>query len=325
MRRYDMRGPLLQAAAILTVALAGPNALAEPSPADRDTSRSLYAQGMQALDAHDYAAAERACGGAYALVKVTTAAVCWARALEGLGKLIEARDVFVEATHIPAKPDEPAVLASAREAARTEADGLAKRIPTMTVVVSGAAETTPLQVTLDAAIVKSETARLPRKLNPGHHTLTVSAQGFGPATADVTIAEGEDRQVQVALPPMAPGEAGKRPEQPAAPQAPLPPTQGTGSVPTLAIVVGGVGVAGLVVGAATAVAATSKHSTLQGECNGTICPPSAQGDLNSFHSLRTASAIVGGAALWVFAPSRPNDASARLWVGPASAGVTGAF
>ncbi|MGO9838730.1 MAG: PEGA domain-containing protein [Polyangiaceae bacterium] len=304
---------------------------AEPSAADRDTSRSLYAQGMEALDKHDYATAERACGGAHALVKVTTAAVCWARALEGLEKLIEARDVFVEATHIPARPDEPAVLASAREAARTEADGLEKRIPTVTLVASGPAETTPLQVVLDGSTVKSETARLPRKLNPGHHTLTVSSPGFGPATADVTIAEGEDRRVTVALRPIALGETATTPVSEAAPPAPA---QASHGVPVLAIVAGGVGVVGIVVGAVTALAATSKHTSLQGECNGSICPPSAQGDLDSFHTMRTVSAIgyvvgalgiVGGAALWFFVPSRPSDTSARLWVGPGSAGVAGAF
>ncbi len=74
---------------------------AEPSAADRDTSRALYATGMQALEVHEYPAAERACGGAYALVKAPTSAACWARGLEGLGRLIEARDVFLEAARFP--------------------------------------------------------------------------------------------------------------------------------------------------------------------------------------------------------------------------------
>jgi phosphohistidine phosphatase SixA len=59
---------------VATVLHIRPVRAAEPSAADRDTSRSLYAQGMEALDKHDYASAERACGGAYALVKVSTAA-----------------------------------------------------------------------------------------------------------------------------------------------------------------------------------------------------------------------------------------------------------
>jgi hypothetical protein len=72
------------------LATGGASHAGEPSAGDRETSRGLYGQGMQALDAHDYAAAERACGGAYALVKAPTAATCWAQALEGLGRLVEA-------------------------------------------------------------------------------------------------------------------------------------------------------------------------------------------------------------------------------------------
>ncbi len=319
-------------AACVAVALhATPARAAEPSAADRDTSRALYAQGMEALDAHDYVSAERACGGAHALVKVPTSAACWARALEGLGRLVEARDEFLEAAHFPVKPDEPAVFASARDSSQAEADQLSKRVPTVTLVVSGPDGTAPLRVTFDGASLAPETARLARKANPGRHTITVAAKGFEPTTADVDVSEGENRRVNVALSPIAGAEAATTRAPGEAPPAP---TQGAHRVPTLAIVAGGVGVVGVVVGVATALAATSKHTTLLGECSGSTCPPSAKGDLDSFHVLRTVSAvgyvggvvgIVGGAALWYFAPSRPSDASTRVWVGPVSAGVMGAF
>jgi hypothetical protein len=42
-------------------------------------------------------------------------------------------------THLPARPDEPAVFTSVRNAARAEADALAKRVPTVTLVISRAA------------------------------------------------------------------------------------------------------------------------------------------------------------------------------------------
>ena len=78
---------------LLTGLAASKAVAAEPSAADKETSRALYAQGMQALDAHDYVAAERACGGVFKVVNVPPGAVCWAKALEGLGKLwVEARD-----------------------------------------------------------------------------------------------------------------------------------------------------------------------------------------------------------------------------------------
>jgi hypothetical protein len=302
---------------------------ADLSAGDRETARGLGTQGVLALDAHDYATAERACGGAYALVKAPTVGTCWARALEGLGRLLEARDVFVEVTHLPTRPDEPAVFTSARDAARTEAEALAKRVPTLTFVVSGVPETTPLRVALDGAIVKAETARLPRKVNPGSHAISVSAPGFEPATEQVTIGEGEDRRVEIQL---RPSSGGTGPE-------PLAQRSATGgsSPPVLAIVATGVGVVGLVVGVVAGVAGSSKHSTLSGECdaaNGT-CPPSAASDLDTFHSLRTVSTVgyvvgalglvAGGVLFFALPTSKEAPASTGLYVGPASCGLAGTF
>jgi hypothetical protein len=325
---------------MLVTAVAASSAIAsEPSAADRDTSRSLYAQGMAALDAHDYAAAERACGGAYALVKVSTAATCWARALEGLGRLIEARDVFVEATHIPVKADEPAVLASAREAARAYADSLAKRIPTLTLIASGPPETAPLQLALDGMIVKAETARLPRKVNPGHHTLSVSAPGFGAATADVTIAEGEDRRVEVLL-----HASSERPETRVSVALSLGDARDVGAMPSAstsskapAFIAFGVGGAGLVLGSIFGAIALGDASGLKSQAGcPSICPPSAQSQIGALHGAQWGSdiglgvGVVGlgvGAALLLtsHAPDAPPTTLLRVDVGPSLVAVRGGF
>ena len=96
----------------------------------------------------------------------------------------------------------------------------------------------------------------------------------------------------------------------------------------------GVGAVGIMVGVAVGIAGTSKHSALEGECTGgTNCPLSAQGDLEAFHSLGTyrRSATSSGCGLggWSGALAPPASAkrrsNARLWVGPLSAGVRGAF
>jgi hypothetical protein len=306
---------------------------AEPTAGDRETSRNLGLQGMRALDAHDFPAAELACGGAYALVKAPTVGTCWARALEGLGRLVEARDVFIEVTHIPQRPDEPAVFTNARDTAVTEADGLAKRIPTVTFVISGPSETMPLAVTFDGVSIKSETARLPRRVNPGSHTVSVSAPGFEAATAHVTIAEGEDRRVEISLRPSNGG--------PEASPVLAAPTQrssrGSESLPVPAIIAGSVGVAALVIGVGAGVAGSAKHSALSRECNvvnGT-CPPSAASDLDAFHSLRTVSTVgyvvgvlglvAGGVLFFVMPRSNEYPSSTAVYVGPASCGLIGAF
>src|ERR1019366_5536380 len=112
------------AMAFAGVLLASPALAADPSAADRETSRDLYAQGVKALAASDYAGAERACGGAFKLVNAPTGAICWGRALEGLGKLVEARDAYLAASHYPQRSDEPSVFASARTEGQAGADRL---------------------------------------------------------------------------------------------------------------------------------------------------------------------------------------------------------
>jgi allophanate hydrolase subunit 1 len=65
------------------------------------------------------------------------------------------------------------------------------------------------------------------------------------------------------------------------------------------------------------------------------CPPSEQGDLDAFHSMRTVSTVsyvvgaiglVAGGVLWLTAPpAHPARASAQVWLGPGSAGIGGRF
>ena len=136
---------------------------AEPSPSDRETSRALYADGMQSLDARDYAAAEKACRGAYNLVPLPTPAVCLARSLAGLRRLFEARDLFLSAARSPGKDGEPAVLAQARAIALAEAERLATRIPSIVLVVDGA----PPSAQLSSGFATYPTGTWPLAFGPG--------------------------------------------------------------------------------------------------------------------------------------------------------------
>jgi hypothetical protein len=327
---------IFNGAALVACAVSVTAGAVEPTAGDRETSRSLGTQGVRALAAHDYTAAERACGGAYALVKAPSVGTCWAQALEGLGQLVEARDVFVEVIHLPTRPEEPAIFTSARNVARTEADALGKRIPTVTLAISGPPETTPLRVAIDGALVKSETARLPRKVNPGAHTLSISATGFEPLTAQVTIAEGEDRRLEI---PLRPSNRGREPSdlaQSAPTQEPRSTTSG-GSLPLPAVVAGGAGLAGLVVGVVAGVAGSAKHSALSNECNASrgTCPPSAASDLDAFHTLRTVSTVgyvvgglglvAGGVLFFAMPTSRESPTATGLFVGPSSCWLAGEF
>jgi hypothetical protein len=312
--------------------LSGTAIAADPSAADRETARDLGARGIQALESKDFADAERDCRGAFALVEAPTVGTCLAHALEGLGRLVEARDVFVHVTLLPVKPDEPAVFTRARETAKTAADSLATRIPTVTFVVVGPSQGQAVQVTVDGTQVKPETALLPRRLDPGPHALHVSAAGFEAMAETFSMTEGEDRRLEVKLRPASPGPTSPT-ETKRASGAEEPPRS---TFPMAAIAVGGVGLAGIVVGIAAGVASTSKHSTLAGECNtmNYVCPPSASGDLDAFHTLRTVSAIgyaigavglLGSGALYLAFPRAASVGSVGLLLGPSACAIRGAF
>ena len=175
-------------------------------------------------------------------------------------------------------------------------------------------------------------------LNPGTYHIVATAPGHAQHQSDVTLGEGarEDIEVQpgpavvdarpAAIPPTVP--------------ATIEPTEGSGTPSSgstrTALTYGafGVGAAGIVVGVAVGVAAGSKHSTLEGECTGNNCPSSAQSDIDSFRSLRTWSTVgyvvgfvglAGGAVLLLTAPRAVSDTTAHVWIGPASAGLAGAF
>jgi len=74
---------------VCAVLLAMP-ARAEPNEADRATARALALEAHKALQNKDYATAAERFGRADALVHAPTLVVDWARALQGLGRFVEA-------------------------------------------------------------------------------------------------------------------------------------------------------------------------------------------------------------------------------------------
>jgi hypothetical protein len=303
---------------------ASPSAVAaEPSAADKETSRDLYAEGTKALDAADFTHAERACGGAYKLVNAPTGAVCWGRALEGLGKLVEARDAFLAAARFPRKPDEPDVFTLARAEGQAGADRLAQRIATLVFSVAGVSDSAPLRVAVDGVEITADTARLPRKVNPGRHVVLVASSGFRTARVEVTAAEGQEQRVAVQLHPLPPDEAGEA--EPAAASAPS-------KVP--AFITLGVGGVGVVVGTVFGVMALGDANSLKGQTGcPSSCPGSAQPQIDTLHrdqwlsDTGLAVGVVGlgiGAVLLLTSHS-PEPATIGLDLGPGFVRLRGRF
>jgi hypothetical protein len=184
---------------------------------------------------------------------------------------------------------------------------------------------------------------------PGKHSFLFRAEGYEPATKDVVVLEGKKAQVEtvtlqpvVALaPPAAPVSA--------PPPAPLPPRAvEPGAAPdrgqaqkTLALVAGGLSVAGLVAGSISGAIAGSTWSSAKRECSPGSCGAGSQAQKDRDAALGSAAlsdaffvaggvAALGGALLWLTAPAgRPTGTGLRLGPtvnpGGAGLGVAGAF
>lgn len=251
-----------------------------------------------------------------------------------LGELVEAEGHAAQGRELARQKDEAELV--------TAADGqlvsIAKRLPRLTIRL---ASTAPphCAVASDGAVIEAASLGVEVGVDPGAHVLVVSAPGYAQRRFDVSIEEGARKEVEVEpgakLQSDASDVAASHPTT-AAPAAPRAVHASTSPNRVLAWTVLAVGAAAVTVGVVTGLSAGSKHTTLAGECDpqGGACPPGSQGDIDSFHTLRTASTIayaigaaglVGGAVLWLTAPSPRSDAAAHVWLGPAAAGIAGRF
>jgi hypothetical protein len=206
-----------------------------------------------------------------------------------------------------------------------------------------------VRVFLDGQMLTDHLRGAAIPIDPGEHRLVFRAEGKRHVERTVIIRERDKARVEHIVMEDAPA-----PEEPApnpasvapmawptmkpaatAPTETQPPATGGRKLTPLFFAAAGVAVVGLGVGIGAGVASTSSHTSLQNECTGNDCPPTAQGDLDSFHTLRTvsdigyvvgAAGVVGAAFLFFTAPRKPaTPQAARIWLGPTSAGVAGTF
>jgi hypothetical protein len=197
---------------------------------------------------------------------------------------------------------------------------------------------TAVTVTVDGAPFATSLDGTAIDVNPGKHTLHVEADGYQPATKDVVVVEGKKDQIDivtleaVAKPPAplpAPPPPGPSPTaQPSSVVEPLATTGTWSTRKSLALVAGGVGVAGLVVGSVFGSNAGSAWTRAKSECQPGACGSgsAAQSDRTSALSEATVSTVffvvgglaaAGGVVLWLTAPTGPSPAGTGLRMTPA--------
>ena len=169
---------------------------------------------------------------------------------EKLGHVATAWTQFREVTERLPGNDERHKIAAARAAA------LEPRLPRLTVVLApGAPEGSRVYRGSSELGAGSLDSALP--IDPGKHVLAVDAPGRARSERTIEIAEGESKreELQVGAPLLGGAVDGDT-------------ADGSGDTRrTLGFVLGGVGIAGLAVGAVTGVMVLGKKSTVDDECN----------------------------------------------------------
>ncbi len=301
---------------------------AEPSAADRETARTLMADGRAKRDANDLKTALRAFQAADALMHVPTTAYEVAKTESMLGMLVEARDEALQIARSPTKPGEPTPFADARAAAEKLADELEGRIPSIRVVVQNAPEN--VSVTIDDVTLPAVAVGLPRKLDPGPHAIVVKA-GANEKRMNVEVLEREAKDVPIdfsattATPLPEPHESAK----------------GKGPWMALGITSVAIGGVGLALGAITGSMSLAQTNTIKDSCTGNTCPPvlkdgsSTASALSNAQTLATVSdvafiaggvlAAAGVAFIVVGSTSKKASMAMDLRLGPGSLMLAGRF
>ena len=340
---------------LFVVALPG-RGLAQPGAAgDIVQARELFVQAMEERDSGNAKDALAKFKAAHTMAANPVTAIELGRTYAMLGMLVEARATLLPIADLPIQPEETSRAAEARRDAAPLADAIGRRIPMISVKVSGGRGSTR-SITVDGTGVPVERLVPSLPLDPGPHVVIATDSTGARADAKIDLKEGELREVvlviaepalpganAVAVPPATLLPRGT--PEPSASQSPEPSARVSGSGPT-AIVGLGVGAAGFLTGAALGAVALSKISGIADTCSDVTCAQNAIDELRSARTLAYSSIIsfaLGGAGLVVgvvallsgsnAGPSTATAVKSRgargpfvvPWVGPCAAGLRGSF
>jgi hypothetical protein len=313
-----------------------------------EQARTLASQGFEALQRKDYAAAEVLFRRADELVHAPTLELDHARALVGMGKLVEGHERYEQVIREGVAPDAPWQWKRAVVEAKSELTAIDQRMAWLTITVHGGRA--PV-VEVDGKLVPSAALGVRRATNPGLLVVSAHAEGFLPVRREVTLGEGESDEVELSLEPdpnllLAPVET-QKPRRIVVVAPPPPPPSPDRMLPIVLLSAGG---AALVAGAITGFMALNVRSDLEHACNGEVCVPMNESEYadysqqrDKYRALGTASGValalgagatLAGGALLLFGGKRSSAdvgvgaarrQRASLQVGLGTLVVSGAF
>lgn len=311
----------------LSVAMIPARSQAEPTAGEKETARKLVKSGRAKLASGDAAAALSDLKAAHEIMNVPTTGLELGKAQIAAGKLVEARDTLLSISRIEQKPGEAPQFAKARKTAGELAKQIEPRIAALRIEVVGAKDDQSPRVLVDDTQVSDAMLRGPIAVNPGAHTVVVEL-GNERRRTEVSLGEGESRQVTVDVSSLAPSE---RP----APRPVAPKREPAARTNPLVYIGFGVGGAAAAAGFISGYVAFSKAKDATEKCSGSRCPPETHDDIDTGRTMATVSTVAFviagvGAGVGVYGllnplPAEPAGPSVGVWVGPDRGGVVGRF
>ncbi|MGC4093800.1 MAG: hypothetical protein QM756_39035 [Polyangiaceae bacterium] len=317
----------------VNVAHAGDKALAESL---FDAGRQLMQAGNFEQACPKFAESQRQDPSAGTLINL-------AKCYEGLGRTASAWAEYKEAATLARTMGRDNQALFADEGAKRLESSLSKlRIEAPTPPIAG------LSVMRDGVELGSGSLGVALAVDPGEHVVEARAPGYKPFSTRVSVKpQGDQQMLQLpvlerdAAPVAAPAVVPATPTTTAAPAAPAPASSGSNK--TLAYVLGGVGVAGLVVGTAFGLAAKSQASAAQDDptlCPAKLCSPQGRKEIDAAERKATIATVgfgvgivgIGAGVYFLLSGNKQQEAPpevARLtpWFAPNASGVSysGAF
>jgi hypothetical protein len=254
----------------------------------------LAKEGIKLADEGNCAEAIERLGRAEQLFSAPTSLARLGECQVAVGRLVVGTENLQRVVRTELASTAPPAFKVARERARKVLEEALPRIARLTIKVTPSPAT--ISVTLDGEKVSSASLGTERAVDPGAHSLAASADGFEPATAKVSLGEGQKGAVTLELKPSAPStaaapatpsaSAAAAPSNPPGEPGPRPPQHRSNVVPYALV---GVGVVAVGVGAAFGIIANGKKNDLA--CPNKVCPSSESSHLDSAKTAATVSTI----------------------------------
>ncbi len=305
----------------------------EPSESEKSRARAQALKGDRDFDEGRFAAALGEYRAAGALIGAPTLSVREARALERLGRWVEALDVYARVARTPVTDQSPEPFRRAVDSARAEGDVLKVRVPRVTLNYEGLPSGEQPKLWIDGLPREAVALETARMLDVGRHHLRAQAASGQSSTREVTLAASERRTVTLVFTPPQTKRAGSPPLATPAPAAPpaAQPSKGSSVWPLTLL---SLGAAGIGLGVTTGALASQEHNLVSDQCPNRVCVPGTEGQqhLDRFRTMRTWSTIgyafgavglAGGITLYLLPSSRPTRVG--IEVGPGSLRVLGRF